>query len=563
MKTNVAIIAHFDANHSVGQNFRRILAALELVFDQVVLVSTSDIDQACVADLTKTTLIKRPNIGYDFYSYRVGIEYAKTHWDVQRLLITNSSYFVTSSSRFGALLQRMMLESQHYDVVGLTESKQFSWHVQSYMMLLGGEVLYSDWFSIFIHRVSPLNRKIEIILNYEIGLSTLLKQNAASTAVLYAADWRTELVSKCRWLKRLITISPSRDLFNGRVLNAVSGINWTHFAAQQISDRYGVIKSEVFRTNPLRVDVNSIKNGLSHEVINEIETALSSSEGQYQVSVDGLSEFCVGASPLPLYRAVQWGLPRVEGVRVAVVIHLYYLDLLDEILSYLKHVAEPFDLYITTPFEGDVVSIIDRCSSISNSVTVHVSENRGRDIGPFLSIFLKGLLDGYTAVLKLHSKKSSYSASGDEWRRNIYHSLMGSSLVVAKVVDLLKNKDVGIVGPHRYYLSHDRFWGANKLSVATTLRALGVPSHTATSLGFFAGSMFWLSPKALAPLKSLPQSYFSFPEENGLQDGTVAHAFERIFCPLSRFVGLKTSSLELGGEEINDTHSISNTVPVL
>lgn len=138
MKTNVAIIAHFDANHSVGQNFRRILTALELVFDQVVLVSTSDIDQACVADLTKTTLIKRPNIGYDFYSYRVGIEYAKTHWDVQRLLITNSSYFVTSSSRFGALLRCMMLESQHCDVVGLTESKQFSWHVQSYMMLLGG-----------------------------------------------------------------------------------------------------------------------------------------------------------------------------------------------------------------------------------------------------------------------------------------------------------------------------------------------------------------------------------------------------------------------------------------
>lgn len=563
MKANVAVIAHFDANNSLSRNFKKILRCLESVFDRVLLVTTSDIEDCTVDEFSKTTLIKRPNIGYDFYSYKVGIHYAKKHWDVQCLLITNSSYFLTSSSRFCVLLQRSLLESKKHEVVGLTESRQFSWHLQSYMMLLGRQVLYSHWFSVFIDQVQPLNSKIDIIFSYEIGLSTLLKSHAVSATVLYVADWRAELVAKCRWFKRLVTISPARDFFNGTVLGAVGGINWTHFAAQEISERYGIIKSEVFRTNPLRVNINPIKNSLPANVLDDIEREILTSRGHYQVSVDGLSEFCVGVSALPLYRSVQWGLPRVEGVRVAVVIHLYYLDLLDELLVYLRHFAEPFDMYVTTPFERDVVSIIDQASSIANSITVHVSENRGRDIGPFLSLYLKGFLDGYVAVLKLHSKKSRYSASGDHWRKSLYHSLMGSSLIVAKVIDLIKTKEVGIVGPHQYYLSHDRFWGANKQTVTATLGALGVPSHHVTSLGFFAGSMFWLSPKALIPLKSLPHSYFVFPEENGLQDGTVAHAFERIFCPLSRAVGLKTSSLELDGEEINDTRSGHHTVPVL
>lgn len=563
MKEKVAVVAHFDAGNLLDDNFKKVITCLELVFDKVLLVTTSDVEGASVAGFAKTTLIKRPNVGYDFYSYRVGIQYAKENFDVECLLITNSSYFLTSETQFLLLLQRMILRSKKYDVVGLTESRQFSWHVQSYMMLLRCDVFYSDWFSEFICRVNPLNSKIEMIFNYEIGFSTRLTENGINASVLYSPSWSAAFVAKIKWFKRLISISPARDVFNGNVLRAIGGVNWTHFAARELSDKYGLIKSEVFRTNPLAVDVGSIEVGLSVDIRNSIEKSLEKTVGQYQLSLDGLSRFCGRASALPLYRSAQWGLPRVKGVRVAVVIHLYYYDLLEEILSYLKNFAEPFDLYVTTPFEADVASIIDFSSVIANSVTVHVSENRGRDIGPFLSLYLTGCLDHYIAVLKLHSKKSKYSASGDEWRRSIYGSLMGSSLIIAKVINLFNTRNVGIVGPHQYYLSHDRFWGANQQTVATTLSALGVPPAHITSLGFFAGSMFWVSPKALAPLKKLPHSYLEFPEETGIQDGTVAHAFERIFCPLSRSLGFTTSSLELAGEEINDTHTLHHAVPVL
>jgi rhamnosyltransferase len=89
--------------------------------------------------------------------------------------------------------------------------------------------------------------------------------------------------------------------------------------------------------------------------------------------------------------------------------------------------------------------------------------------------------------------------------------------------------------------------------------------HTADviPLGFFAGSMFWFNPAALAPLHAIPQGHLAFEPEAGQQDGTLAHAFERIFCNIARSTGYVTTSLTLGGEEIDSTATDCNTVPVL
>lgn len=564
MREKVAIVAHFDLNNRLEPNFKQVINCLEALFDKVVLVTTSDVGDETVKEFSKTTLIRRPNIGYDFYSYKVGIAFARRNFDVECLLITNSSYFLTSVPKYMALLEMMIADAHSNSIVGLTESRQFEWHLQSYMMILGAGILRSQWFSAYVSDIKPLNSKFEIIFNYEIGFSSLVKKNDVAVTVLYQPDIFTSLSARYKWFKRLLTKSSVWNVLSLNILKNVGAINWTHFAVRQISDRFGLIKSEVLRTNPHGLDLSSVKERIPESFAREIRLSLAASKGSYKLNANGLSEFSAGTSPLPSYRSVQWGVAHVKGVRLAVVIHLYYYDLLGEILRYLKCIVEPFDLYITTPFEGDVSFIIDDASRVATSVTVHVSENRGRDIGPFLSLYLSGVLDGYLAVLKLHSKKSKYSAAGEEWRKSIYGSLMGSSRDVIKIVDLFENRNVGIIGPHQYYLSNERFWGANKGTVTGVLSTLGVISDDGVPpLGFFAGSMFWFSPKALSPLKRLSPSYLVFPQENGMQDGTTAHAFERIFCPLSRYAGLKTSSLKLGGEEIDSTPTDQNSVPVL
>lgn len=268
-------------------------------------------------------------------------------------------------------------------------------------------------------------------------------------------------------------------------------------------------------------------------------------------------------SGIPDFRFVQAGHLCRDGVRVAVVLHLFYVDLLEEIIAYLRFITEPFDLYITTPHELDVPVILEQCQGVASGMRLHVTENRGRDIGPFVKVYREGLLDSYQAVLKLHSKKSKYSQSGEAWRHSLLQELIGSSRRFFEVMKVLSVGKVGMIGPHKYYLTDGSFWGSNKAAVLALMHAAFGDDDGARELGFFGGSMFWFRPEAFAPIKHIDDSVLSFPLEDGSQDGTTAHALERFFCPMVRRSGFNTSSLELAGTEIHGISNARNSVPVL
>ena len=70
MVKNYAVVAHFDVFNSIDNNFRLLLDCLENNFDQVILVSTSQLREQSFISPSKITIITRPNTGYDFYSYK-------------------------------------------------------------------------------------------------------------------------------------------------------------------------------------------------------------------------------------------------------------------------------------------------------------------------------------------------------------------------------------------------------------------------------------------------------------------------------------------------------------
>lgn len=564
MSENIVVVAHFDADDKIDENFAQVLFCLEKVFDVVLLITTSAIAEEDIVDFVKVKLIRRPNVGYDFYSYRVGYEYAVTHFVVQSILFTNSSYFVTDDNKFTSLLVEMQRAGSEYDVVGLTSSQQIAWHVQSYMLLISGGLSAKEWFAKFMRNVQPQNTKFEVILNYEIGLSQKMLGEAISPKILFQADAALKISAYKHWFSKIVRNASGYDWMSLKVFRGIKDINWTHFAAAKIAQQYGVVKAEVLRTNPHSIDKDLVLKEAVSESIESIHASINRSSRHYQVTDDGLSELVQDLGALPSYRSVRFGVSKKKGVSIAVVLHLYYYDLLKEIKQYLGAIVEPFDLYVTTPFEGDVHKIIDDCADLAASVTVHISENRGRDIGPFLVLYLNGALDDYEAVLKLHSKKSKYSQLGEEWRKSIYDALMKDSFTVRKILQLIRCQDVGLVGPHPYYLSNDNFWGANRTTVNNLLLRTGVVSkEEEVTLGFFAGSMFWFSPLAIIRLKTIPVNELFFVHENGMQDGTLAHALERIFCPLVRAEGYSTTSLKLAGAEIDNTETKNNKVPVL
>lgn len=561
MRKNAAVVAHFDPNDRLEDNFRLMLLCLEQVFDIVVLVTTSELPEMEAAQFKNVITIRRPNIGYDFYSYRVALSYLYEHIEVGNILLVNSSFVVVDTSAFTRTLGNMLSLSQEHDVVGITESQQFNWHLQSYLLLLGNKVLQSGWFKAFFANVQPLNSKLEIILSYEIGLSRTLLANNVKALVLFKPNAQQRLNAEVHWMRVIARTSGWLTL---KPLHHRRAVNWTHFCAEEIARQFGFVKTEILRTNPHGISTDFLSRLASPAVWAGIQTLLDSSRSHYKAGQNGLTTLTSNHPSMPTRRMVTYGKARAKGVRVAVVVHLFYYDLLNEICSYLSGIVEPFDLYVTTPFEGDVHKIINRTSTIAQSVTIWLAENHGRDIGPFISLFRSGLLDNYLAVLKLHSKKSKYSSQGDEWRKQLLGGIVGDSLTIRRILQLFEQGDVGVVGPHQFYLSHDSFWGANYENVKRLLTLTGQfePNHE-PELGFFAGSMFWFTPKAFRYLKDIPEKNLDFEPERGIQDGTLAHAIERIFCSIVKIAGYKVTSLSFAGIDISETDTQDNRVPVL
>jgi lipopolysaccharide biosynthesis protein len=215
--------------------------------------------------------------------------------------------------------------------------------------------------------------------------------------------------------------------------------------------------------------------------------------------------------------------------QVAIVAHVFYFELLDEILFHWRVLSEtvgaPVNLHLTTSPSGHH-AIEQRVSSLA-CAHVHVTPNRGRDIAPFLYLLNSGTLDQYDAVLKLHTKKSPHLRHGDLRRRMLFALLAGNVGQVRKILDLFDNPATGMVGWRLSFRNRPFWWMANQSRVAD-LTTRTVPPLKPV-VGFFEGSMFWVRPKALAPLKTLALIHGDFETEEGQVDGALHHAVERMF----------------------------------
>lgn len=230
--------------------------------------------------------------------------------------------------------------------------------------------------------------------------------------------------------------------------------------------------------------------------------------------------------------------PRID--KLAIVIHAYYDDLLLEILYFLKQIDKvKFKLYVTTPNENIVRAIL-----IKNEFEFHLkkTDNRGRDILPFLQIMEQVKLDGYNLILKIHTKKSPHRIDGDLWRQDLYNKLLEKTIIKDGIKLFQNNPCLGILGPDGHLLSMSDYLGNNSQNLLSLSHRLGVPASELLKLNFFAGSMFMARVSALDPLLTLGLNVDDFEEETGQVDGTMAHAIERAIAVSAYSAGFLINS---------------------
>ena len=220
---------------------------------------------------------------------------------------------------------------------------------------------------------------------------------------------------------------------------------------------------------------------------------------------------------------------------LAIVVHIYYEETWGDIAGVLRRLAVPFDLIVTTVPGHE--RLIQTIRHEFPQAEIEVMENRGRDVRPFLTLLERGRLDGYRYVCKVHGKKSSdggrKSYMGSLWRRRLLFDLLAAPNLARSIVDMFeRDPSVGMVGPRAFRLPSETYseelsWSVNKDRVLQLAQTMGIPPDQ-FRLDFFGGTMFWVRPEALTPLRKLKLSK-DFPEEQGLLDGGLEHATERLF----------------------------------
>ncbi len=237
-------------------------------------------------------------------------------------------------------------------------------------------------------------------------------------------------------------------------------------------------------------------------------------------------------------------LPSLAKARIAVVIHVYYIDLIEEICSYLKNIPFKHVLLISICKEEDRSTIlwnVKKLPLVSN-IEIKLVENRGRDIAPIVIDFAHDIMN-FDYICHIHTKKSLYSGSDRlEWRDYLYDMILGSSERIQAILSVFEmNPSVGVIYPEIFeevpYWAMT--WLSNKAIASSIVNKLGIRFDSDEYIDFPAGSMFWARREAIEPLLNIGLKINDFPTECGQTDGTMQHTIERCFALAGSKKGLK------------------------
>lgn len=233
--------------------------------------------------------------------------------------------------------------------------------------------------------------------------------------------------------------------------------------------------------------------------------------------------------------------PVPADVRIAVVIHMFNVDMTERFCALAIDAEIPVDLLVTTDTPEKMAMIEYKLRGIAcGKVVVRLVPNRGRDVLPKLYSF-SDYYNDYELLLFLHSKKSAHIEEGDDWASFLFANLLGSPAHVHSIISIFaKNPDVGLIFPQHFERIRQYLIWNNNFPVARRLaRRMGLRLRARAPLDFVSGSMFWARPNALRPLIQLGLTAQDFPDELGQTEGTVAHAIERLYLHSTELAGYK------------------------
>lgn len=234
-------------------------------------------------------------------------------------------------------------------------------------------------------------------------------------------------------------------------------------------------------------------------------------------------------------------------MKLAVIVHIYYVALWKELAASIKNISEDFDLFVTLSESiADKEAIKAEILKDFPAANVEIVENKGYDILPFLTVLKKLDLEEYSGVIKLHTKRDMPTDDfklQPEWRDKKWReALLG--FISSK--DAWQSTMAKFVDPKVSMVADMRVFYRTKEECSKSFRIdLDVENFCRDHLGlkidgmkasFVAGTMFLAKPSVMKALQTLDLDKLDFGVGNSHKH-SIAHVLERVIGVLAEKAG--------------------------
>ena len=247
----------------------------------------------------------------------------------------------------------------------------------------------------------------------------------------------------------------------------------------------------------------------------------------------------------------------VPDQRAALHLHIHYTDLTPELFRPIAANQTRTDIFVTVSSDEGQREVTETAAGLGISIKdITVVPNRGRDVGPLLTLLGRRLVKDYDIIGHLHAKKSlslpgrlkegGSTKVGADWRSFCIENLLGGKHAMMDVIlgRFARNPKLGLVFPCD---PNTLGWTLNRPHAIALLERMGIVAELTQELFFPMGTMFWARTDAIAPLLEIDFAWSDYPFEPVAYDGTILHAIERLFPVVAQHRGFEIAGTYVPG----------------
>lgn len=485
-------------------------------------------------------ILVRDNVGFDVWAYKESLEYYG--WDklaeYDEIIMMNYT-IMGPVYPFAEMFEEM--DRRDLDFWGITayngipvESYDrnsagiffWPWHLQSSFIAVRNSMLTSTEFSDYWASMPPVTSYIESIDKHEAFFTkTFCDKGFVCEAYTDAADLKdytdnpiikapVELIRdhRCPIFKRRSFFQPYDDYL--RDSTGYQDGQLLEYLKNNTSYDIDLVWETIIRT----ANIADIKDNLSLEFILP-------------------EDYCLG---------------QPVDIKAALVMHIYYADMIEYCYSYARSMPAASKIIVTT----DTKEKADKVREVFQQdpdIDLHVEliKNRGRDVSALL-VGAAPYLKDYELVCFVHDKKVKqlrYEIIGRTFSERCFQNCLASKEYVQNIIyTMVQNPRLGILCPpppnfSDYYFTMGGAWGPNFEITKRWADNLDIKAVIREDKELIAplGSVFWFKVDALKPLLEHGWKYEDFPEEPLPEDGAISHAIERLHSFVAQSQGYYTA----------------------